>query len=48
VHLEMVGVPPIALSKDTTKTVLGTSAWVDRLGMETASRMDLIRFRVTV
>lgn len=43
----MVGVPPIAWSMATAKTVLGASAWVERLGTETASMADLGSFRVT-
>jgi hypothetical protein len=47
VNLEMVGVPPIARSMATTKSVLGTSAWMQRLGTKTASRVDLSSFRIT-
>jgi hypothetical protein len=43
----MVSIPPISWSLDTAKTVLGTSAWVERLGMETVNRSDLGSFRVT-
>jgi hypothetical protein len=34
VHLEMVGVPPIARSMATTKSVFGTSEWVQRLATD--------------
>ncbi|KAM0846549.1 hypothetical protein ACQ4PT_055601 [Festuca glaucescens] len=47
VHLEVVGVPPLAWSMDTAKTILGSSAWVERLGTETASRADMGSFRIT-
>ncbi|KAM0888584.1 hypothetical protein ACQ4PT_028252 [Festuca glaucescens] len=47
VHLEVVGVPPIAWSMDTAKTILGSSGWVKRLGSETASRADLGTFCIT-
>ncbi|KAK1628330.1 hypothetical protein QYE76_002645 [Lolium multiflorum] len=47
VHLEVVGVPPIAWSMDTAKTILGSSGWVERLGSETASRADLGTFCIT-
>ncbi|KAM0907028.1 hypothetical protein ACQ4PT_016369 [Festuca glaucescens] len=47
VHLEVVGVPPVAWSVATAKSILGSSAWVERLGTATASRADMGSFRVT-
>ncbi|KAM0869170.1 hypothetical protein ACQ4PT_040866 [Festuca glaucescens] len=47
VHLEVVGVPPVAWSMATAKSILGSSAWVERLGAATASRADMGCFRVT-
>ncbi|KAM0852915.1 hypothetical protein ACQ4PT_051438 [Festuca glaucescens] len=47
VHLEVVGVLPVAWSMDTAKTILGSSAWVERLGSETANKADMGSFRVT-
>ncbi|KAM0920563.1 hypothetical protein ACQ4PT_007399 [Festuca glaucescens] len=47
VHLEVVGVPMVAWSLDTTKTILASSRWVERLGSETASRADMGSFRIT-
>ncbi|KAM0846878.1 hypothetical protein ACQ4PT_055390 [Festuca glaucescens] len=47
VHLEVVGVPPVAWSMATAKSILGSSAWVERLGAATANRADMDCFRVT-
>jgi hypothetical protein len=47
VHAEVVGVPAIAWSLATAKTIFGSSAWVERLGTKTASRADMGNFRVT-
>ncbi|KAM0868421.1 hypothetical protein ACQ4PT_041335 [Festuca glaucescens] len=46
VHLEVVGVPPVAWSMSTAKTILGSSAWVERLGTETTSKADMGSFRI--
>jgi hypothetical protein len=47
VHLEVVGVPAVAWSMTTARMILGSSAWVERLGTETASREDMGSFRIT-
>ncbi|KAM0887818.1 hypothetical protein ACQ4PT_028763 [Festuca glaucescens] len=47
VHLEVVGVPAVAWNLATARMILGSSAWVERLGTETASREDLGSFRIT-
>ncbi|KAM0893982.1 hypothetical protein ACQ4PT_024782 [Festuca glaucescens] len=47
VHLEVVGVPTVAWSLDTAKTILSSSGWVERLGSETASRAGMGSFRIT-
>ncbi|KAM0890298.1 hypothetical protein ACQ4PT_027119 [Festuca glaucescens] len=47
VHLEVVGVPTVAWSLDTAKTILSSSGWVERLGSEIASRADMGSFRIT-
>ncbi|KAM0824669.1 hypothetical protein ACQ4PT_070049 [Festuca glaucescens] len=47
VHLEVVGVPLVAWSMCTAKTILGSSAWVERLGSEMVSRVDIGSFRIT-
>ncbi|KAM0829022.1 hypothetical protein ACQ4PT_067147 [Festuca glaucescens] len=47
VHLEVVGVPPIAWNLDTARWILGSYGWVERLGSETASRADLGTFCIT-
>jgi hypothetical protein len=46
-HLEIIGIPPIAWNVATVRSVLGPSAWVERIGVETATRADMGRFRVT-
>ncbi|KAM0878572.1 hypothetical protein ACQ4PT_034796 [Festuca glaucescens] len=38
VHLEVVGVPAVAWNLATARMILGSSAWVERLGTETISR----------
>jgi hypothetical protein len=45
-HLEVVGVPPVAWSMAKAKSVLGSSAWVERPDTATASRADMGSFRV--
>ncbi|KAM0873214.1 hypothetical protein ACQ4PT_038247 [Festuca glaucescens] len=47
VHLEVVGVPAVAWNLATARMILGSSAWVERLGTETASREDMGSFRIT-
>ncbi|KAM0874405.1 hypothetical protein ACQ4PT_037453 [Festuca glaucescens] len=47
VHLEVVGVPTVAWNLATARMILGSSAWVERLGTETASREDMGSFRIT-
>jgi hypothetical protein len=47
VHLEVVGVPTVAWSLDTAKTIISSSVWVERLGSETASQADMGSFRIT-
>ncbi|PNT67146.1 hypothetical protein BRADI_3g21471v3 [Brachypodium distachyon] len=46
VHVEMAGVPAHALVTGTADYILGPSCWVERIGMETASRADMGRFLV--
>jgi hypothetical protein len=41
-------VPPIAWNMATVRSVLGPAAWVERIGVESASRADMGRFRITV
>jgi hypothetical protein len=45
--MEVIGIPPIAWNLDTVHSLLGPPAWVKRLGVETATRSDLGRFKVT-
>jgi hypothetical protein len=45
-HLEMTGVPAHACNKTTAATVLGSAAWVERLGETSVSREDLGRLQV--
>ncbi|KAM0905606.1 hypothetical protein ACQ4PT_017280 [Festuca glaucescens] len=47
VHLEVVGVPAVAWNLATARMILGSSAWVERLSTETASREDMGSFRIT-
>ncbi|KAM0865652.1 hypothetical protein ACQ4PT_043148 [Festuca glaucescens] len=47
VHLEVVGVPPVAWNLDTAKPILGSSSWLERLGSEMANRTDMGSFRIT-
>jgi hypothetical protein len=44
--MEVAGIPLIAWNLDTVRSLLGPSAWVERLGVEMATRSDLGRFRV--
>jgi hypothetical protein len=45
--MEIDGIPPIAWSMDTVRSLLGPSAWVERLSVETVTRADLGWFKVT-
>jgi hypothetical protein len=47
VHMEVVGLPAVAWNLTTARMILGSSAWVERLGTETASREDMGSFRIT-
>lgn len=47
VHLEVVGVPAVAWNLTTARMILGSSAWVERLGTETANKEDMGSFRIT-
>jgi hypothetical protein len=47
-HLELVGVPAHACSKAAATAVLGSAAWVKRLGAASASGEDLGRLQVVV
>ncbi|KAM0914629.1 hypothetical protein ACQ4PT_011374 [Festuca glaucescens] len=47
VHLEVVGVPPLAWSMATARLLLGSSAWAERLGTDTASKSDMGSFCIT-
>lgn len=44
VRIDMEGVPPHVWSRSTAQIVLGSSAWVERLGTQTASRADMGSF----
>jgi hypothetical protein len=48
VHLELTGVPAHAFSKAVATAVLGSAAWVERLGAASASGEDLGRLQVVV
>uniref|UniRef100_A0ACD5YRB2 Uncharacterized protein n=1 Tax=Avena sativa TaxID=4498 RepID=A0ACD5YRB2_AVESA len=45
-HLELTGIPAHAWNRSTVVALLGSAAWVERLGALTASREDLGRFQV--
>ncbi|KAM0840825.1 hypothetical protein ACQ4PT_059400 [Festuca glaucescens] len=47
VHLEVVGVPPLAWSMATARLLLGSSAWAERLGTDTTSKSDMGSFCIT-
>ncbi|KAM0881431.1 hypothetical protein ACQ4PT_032986 [Festuca glaucescens] len=47
VHLEVVGVPPVAWNMATAKSLLGSSAWVEHMGMDTTNKSDMGSFRIT-
>ncbi|KAM0822442.1 hypothetical protein ACQ4PT_071482 [Festuca glaucescens] len=47
VHLEVVGVPAVAWNLATARMILGSSAWVERLGTEMANMEDMGSFRIT-
>jgi hypothetical protein len=40
-HLELSGIPAHAFNKTTAVAVLGSAAWVEKLGAPSASREDL-------
>jgi hypothetical protein len=48
VHLELTGVPAHAFSKVAASAVLGSAAWVERLGAALANGEDLGRLQVVV
>jgi hypothetical protein len=48
VHLELTGVPTHVFSKAVATAVLGSAAWVERLGAALASGEDLGRLQVVV
>uniref|UniRef100_A0ACD5Y5Q2 Uncharacterized protein n=1 Tax=Avena sativa TaxID=4498 RepID=A0ACD5Y5Q2_AVESA len=45
-HIELTGIPAHAWSRSTVMAILGSAAWVERLGVATASREDLGHFQV--
>uniref|UniRef100_A0ACD5YE76 Uncharacterized protein n=1 Tax=Avena sativa TaxID=4498 RepID=A0ACD5YE76_AVESA len=45
-HLELTGIPAHAWNRSTVVALLGSAAWVERLGASTANREDLGRFQV--
>uniref|UniRef100_A0ACD5VK73 Uncharacterized protein n=1 Tax=Avena sativa TaxID=4498 RepID=A0ACD5VK73_AVESA len=45
-HFELTGIPAHAWNRTTVMALLGSAAWVERLGAATASREDLGHFRV--
>jgi hypothetical protein len=47
-HLELVGMPAHACSKTAATAVLGSAAWVKRLGVASASGEDLGHLQVVV
>uniref|UniRef100_A0ACD5TKI7 Uncharacterized protein n=1 Tax=Avena sativa TaxID=4498 RepID=A0ACD5TKI7_AVESA len=44
-HLELTGIPPHAWNRTTAVALLGSAAWIERLGASTANREDLGHFR---
>lgn len=45
-HIELTGIPAHAWNRSTVTVLLGSAAWIERLGASTANREDLGSFQV--